>query len=103
MRLRQDLKAIADAQHMAPAFGKRLDLAHDGRMCAHCAGAQIIAEAKTAWQDDQIKRRQGSIAMPKQRRLLAADKAQRLHHIALSIRPWEDDNARFHYLPPPQA
>ena len=53
-RFAKNLEAVADTQDHAAAFGEFLDGLHYGRKTGDRAGAQVIAEGKTAGQDNGV-------------------------------------------------
>ena len=94
--LGQHLEAVADAQHRYALGGARLDLAHDRRVRRHRAATQVVAIGEAAGQHDQIGRRKLGVAMPDDRRLLAAGALQRGADVVLAIGAGEDDDGSFH-------
>src|SRR5689334_8564321 len=85
----QNLKPIADAQHKASIGCKFLDGLHDRAETGNRAGAEIIAVAEPARNDDGVGIAQRSFLVPEQTRRVTEDIAQDMDAILVAIRSGE--------------
>jgi hypothetical protein len=85
-RLRQDLKAVAHAEHKAAAFGMRDHRLHYRAPRRHRAGAEIVAVRETARQQHEVGSiRQFGILVPDHAGGLAGDALQRPCGVAVAV------------------
>src|SRR5690606_12577908 len=92
VRLDEHLEAVADAEHGHPLGSGILHLAHDRCNRGDGAGAEVVAVAETAGQDDRIDALEVVVAVP-QRDGLGARDAHGANRVAVIERAGEADDA----------
>src|SRR5882762_9601286 len=94
--LAEDLKTVADAQDQPAIGGKGLHGLHDGAETGNRPGAQIVAVAKSARNDDRLTVAQRSFLVPKQPRRMPEDIAEHMHGVLVAIRSWKLEDGKIH-------
>ena len=81
----KDLEPVADAEHKTPIGCKTLHRLHHRTEARDCAGAQIIAVAETARDDDCISIAQGMFLVPHQPSRMAEHVPQNFDGVLVAI------------------
>src|SRR5579872_98690 len=101
-RFKKNLKPVANAEHEAAAAGKAFDSAHDGRKARNGAGAEIVAESKTAGKNDDVAAGNLFGAMPEELDVLTKDSADVVICVIVAIRTGKHYDTEFHCAESPQ-
>src|SRR5437764_3073064 len=95
--LAQHLEAVAGTDDQFPVPRFLHHTGHDWGKARNRAAAQIIAERKTARQNDGVVTRQRSLLVPDMFRTNAGDPVHRRQTILIAIRTWKLDHREFHF------
>src|SRR5262249_43255716 len=96
-RFGQDLKAVADAQHLAAGLGEFHYLAHDRREAGDGTGPEIIAGGKSSGDDHAVGLGQFRLFMPNETGLLLQDAGDRVVGIPIAVRAGEYKDCEVHF------
>src|SRR5262249_12418507 len=94
-----DLEAVADGEHPAAALGERLHLAHDRAPGRHRAGAEVVAVAEAAGQDDDVDAAEVVVLVPEDdplRALRREDTRAGVERVVVAVRAGEADDPELH-------
>jgi hypothetical protein len=94
--LKEDLKAITNADDQSSALGKLFDLIHDGGEFGDRAGAQIIPVGKPAGKNYAVKPLKSFFFVPDEFRLGSQDVFGNMVAIVIAVRAGEDQDPEFH-------
>ena len=100
-RFAENLEAIANSQDHAAALGESLDGLHHWRKTRDGAGAQVIAEGKTAGQDDGIAVRQIFRLVPDEFDGLPQGVPDGVKSVVIAIGPGKNNDSKFHAVAAP--
>ena len=95
-RLAEDLKAVANAEHRLARGGEFLHRPHDRAEPRDGAGAQIIAIAEAARNDDCVKSRQRIFLVPDEAALMPKDIDDRVERVLVAIGGGKLENGEIH-------
>src|SRR5687767_3517144 len=95
-RLAGDLKPVAEADHGPTALSVLHDLAHDRAEARDRAGAQVVAVAEAAGEDDDVTPLQVVILVPEVDRFLAERLDDGLKGVVVAVGARERDDAELH-------
>src|SRR5438309_1394739 len=93
VRLAQDLKAVADADHLSPTTGELRDRGHHRREAGDGAAAQVVAVGETTGQDDAVQAGEVTLLVPDESRILAQAGLHGIVAVALGPCSRKDDYA----------
>mgnify|MGYP000949365318 CR=1 FL=1 len=82
---RENLEAVADAEHGRARLGLCDHVAHDRRMGRHGPAAQVVAVRETARQHDEVGGRHAGLPVPHHARRPAEHGVQRHLHVAVAV------------------
>src|SRR5690606_11828981 len=97
--LAENLEAVADADHEAAAVRELAYLAHDRAEARDRPGAQVVAVAEPAGEEDDIDPLQVVLPMPEVDRLRVEDVPGGLVTVVVTVRPREGDYTDLHLAP----
>ena len=98
--LAEDLEAIANAEHIAAAFGVGGQLLNNGRVTSNRAAPQIVSVRKAARNHDQIGIIGNSaVLMPNHDRCLASNFGEGILSVPVAIGTGKYDDGGFHAGP----
>src|SRR5660398_244044 len=100
MGLRQDLEAVADAQHNATVAGEIRYLPHDRAEAGYGPRAQVISVEEPTRQDYAVRIRQVMVLVPEIEGFHLREGAQRVSGVILAVRAREDDYPEPHSARP---
>jgi hypothetical protein len=95
-RLEQNLKAVADTEHEPAGAREALDCAHHRRKTRNRAGAQIVAERKSAGENDGVEAGNFLRLVPDEFDGLPNHGANRVIRIIVAIRSRKLHDSEFH-------
>ena len=91
MGLAQDLEAVADAEHRAAVGRVALHRLHDRAEPGDGAGAEVVAVAEAAGQDDDVGAPKVGVAVPDEVRV-GADPLGGAHGVEVAVAAGEPDH-----------
>ena len=95
-RLAENLKAIANAQHMTAIVGKFLHRLHHWAKACDGTGAQVIAVTEAAGDEHGVRIAQARFLVPKQPGRMAEDIAQHMNAILVAVGTGKLDDSKVH-------
>ena len=96
MGLAEDLEAVADPQHQAPAGGELDHRVHRRREAGDGAGPEVVAVGEPARDDHRVGSPEVALGVPHQLRL--ADQAGGMHGVPVIAGAGELDNRELHLV-----